>query len=458
MANRRDEERTDWSFMLPMVLGTMMNPLNSTMLATALTTICNSFARDAGSGALLIVPLYMATTIGQPLMGKLADIYNPKMINRLGFILVMLAALIGIVAPDFNWLIVSRVILGLGTSAAYPSAMALITHRYQTKERAIPGNILGIITVSSQVSMVLGPILGGFLTEAFGWRGIFFINIPWVICALYFSKNVPSVGRGKSINISSIVKEVDIIGIVIFAVFLLLLMQQLIQPDVSVMFTGIAALAFISFLMWERKQLSPFIDVRLLWQQPSLLFIFVRTLATNYILYVLLYALPQWVEAIKQMSPSQTGLIMFPMAVMSAVSAMVIARYNNLFRTNTLGIFTMVTACSGLFLLNVAVPIWGVVGMVMLTGMAVGINSIANQSSLSAEVPSNLTGVSFGLYRTFGYLGAIISGTQLKILFHKGVTDRSLHTLAWYAVISCVLLAVLYFSSLKRLRRSRVNA
>ncbi len=456
MVREPPKECIDWPFTLPLVLGTMMNPLNSTMLSTALTSICNSFARGISSGALLITPLYIASAIGQPLMGKLADIYNPKLINRLGFVLILIASVIGVVAPSFGWLIVSRVILGLGTSAAYPSAMALVAQKYQRKGMTIPGNILGIITIASQVSTVIGPMLGGFLTQISGWRGIFFINVPWVLCALYFSKNIPSGKRKQQkTTISSVFKNIDIIGIGLFATSLVLLMIILTQHHLSVAPIGITILFFIFFILWERKQTLAFIDIRLLWHQPSLLLVYIRTMATNYVMYLLLYGLPQWVEGTKNMSPAQTGLIMFPMSIISATSAMLTSRSNNLFRVNTVSVVTIGMACSFIFLLNQTVPIWIITLIIMFTGVPVGVNLMANQLSLGAEAPANQIGISFGLYRTFGYLGAIVSGAQLKTIFHKGATDTSLHLLGWFSLVSCILLVILYLFSLRKRQGKR---
>jgi hypothetical protein len=200
---------------------------------------------------------------------------------------------------------------------------------------------------------------------------------------------------------------------------------------------------------WERKQESPFIAVRLLWMQPSLLLVYIRTLATNYILYLLLYAMPQWVEGVKMMTPAQTGMVTFPMSVMSILSAMAISRTKSLFTINTLGIISITLASLALFFLYPDIPVYGIVGVTMLAGIGTGINLIANQSSLSAEVPQGKTGVSFGLYRTFGYIGAIVSGTQLKTIFQNGVRGDSIHVTGIYAIVSCVILALLYLPMLK---------
>ncbi|MDB5009445.1 MAG: transporter, partial [Mucilaginibacter sp.] len=75
--------------------------------------------------------------------------------------------------------------------------------------------------------------------------------------------------------------------------------------------------------------------------------------------------------------------------------------------------------------------------------LADGINLIANQALLNAESPLAQKGVSFGLFRTFGYIGAILSGSQLKTLFRNGITDQNFHHIGYYALYSCGALVVL---------------
>src|ERR1700742_672483 len=142
-----DDRRTMRRLLPPLVLGAMLNPLNSTMLSTALTQLTHSFGRDVSAGALLITPLYITATIAQPLMGRLADIYSPKLVNMAGLGLVLAAAVVGIVAPSFGWLIFSRILLGLGTSANYPSAIAILRRYYAERGRVMPSNALGWIAV-----------------------------------------------------------------------------------------------------------------------------------------------------------------------------------------------------------------------------------------------------------------------------------------------------------------------
>jgi MFS family permease len=432
-----------YQFMLPIVLGTMMNPLNSTMLATALIPLCNSFRISIGQGAILVTSLYITSTIAQPLMGRLADIFSAKTVYMSGYGLVMLSALLGLFAPAFSWLIASRILMGLGTSASYPSAMALLNKKYAEEGTAVPGNVLGIIGISAQVSMILGPVLGGVLTQCLGWKGIFFINIPWVIAAVYLSKAIPADLPAVLKQPKNLFKRLDVPGIIIFSVFLLALLLVLIQHT----FNWTLIVPVISLLglliVWERRHETPFIDVRLLGNQPSLLLVYIRAMATSYILYAMLYGLPQWLEGVRHFNPAETGLFMLPDSIIAIAVGMLISKGKNLFRQNFYGVVFMIATCAGIYSLNKEASILLIVVVTVIMGIAEGLNLIANQALLNAEAPLERKGVSFGLYRTFAYLGAIISSSQLKVLFHTGITDDKFHVLSYTCACSCVVLTIL---------------
>jgi MFS family permease len=443
MTNTPKEHSASNRFMVPIILGTMMNPLNSTMLATALIPLCNSIHISVGAGAILVTSLYVTATIAQPLMGRLADIFSAKKINTIGFILVLIAAIIGVMAPNLSWLVVSRVILGLGTSAAYPSAMALINKKYAALDQPVPGKLLGMVGISAQVSMILGPVLGGLLTQWLGWRGIFFINIPWVLISLYLAKAIPNDKGIANLKAAELYKRLDVSGILIFSFFLLSLLGLLMTEPFPWPLLASSVLLLSVLIIWERKQENPFIDVRLLANKPSLLFVYIRGLATSYILYCMLYGLPQWLEGVRQLTPSQTGLLMLPDSIVAIGIGLLISKSNKLFLQNLIGVVFMLITCAGMFLLNGQISIVMIVVFTLIMGVAEGLNLIANQALLNAEAPLDQKGVSFGLYRTFSYLGAILSGSQLKVLFHSGINQQRFHQLSYTAFYSALLLVLL---------------
>jgi MFS family permease len=109
-----------------MILGAILNPINSSIIAVSLVPIGVAFGAPPARTAWLVSSLYLATAIGQPVVGRLVDMYGPRRLYLAGTALVGLAGLLGTVAPSFAVLIVTRVLLGFGTCAGYPAAMYLI--------------------------------------------------------------------------------------------------------------------------------------------------------------------------------------------------------------------------------------------------------------------------------------------------------------------------------------------
>jgi len=187
--------------------------------------------------------------------------------------------------------------------------------------------------------------------------------------------------------------------------------------------------------------------------KPALLLVYIRTMATSYVLYQILYALPQWMEAVKHYNPANTGLMMLPESAMAIVIGLLISKSNKLFRQNLWGVLIMFLSCIGWLTLNEHSGVFYIFLITLVMGTAEGINMIANQALLNTEAPLAQKGVSFGLYRTFGYLGAILSSSQLKVLFHTGVTDQNFHVLGYFILCSCIALAILLIPLWFRMRK-----
>src|SRR5918992_327376 len=207
-------------FMSPLLLGTLLNPINSAMIATALVPIGRDLHVGPSSTAWLIASLYLAAGIGQPLMGRIAELYGPRKVSLMGLILVALAGLAGALAPGLGWLIIARGLLGLGTSASYPAAMTMIRDRADEMGIGVPGTVLGLISITSQASAVVGPPLGGLLVGLTGWRSIFLVNIPLalgglVLGWLWLPRDRPREASRRRAGYR-IGREIDIVGVVLF--------------------------------------------------------------------------------------------------------------------------------------------------------------------------------------------------------------------------------------------------
>jgi hypothetical protein len=112
-------------YMAPLVLGATLNPINSTMISTAIVPIADSLHASIAEAGWLIAVLYLTSAIAQPTMGRLVDLFGPRRIFLISLFLVAAAGVFGRLASSLTALVMVRVLLGIGTSAAYPAAMRI---------------------------------------------------------------------------------------------------------------------------------------------------------------------------------------------------------------------------------------------------------------------------------------------------------------------------------------------
>jgi len=165
------EKPFSWRFTTPLFIGSALNPINSSMIATALVPIATGLGVPIGQTASLVTALYLASAIAQPTAGKLAAVFGARRVFVVGIVLVLLGGVLGGVAPSLAMVLTARVLIGLGTSCAYPSAMMLIQRRAaQTGMEKPPGGVLGGLQIAGMATAALGLPIGGVIVQTIGWR------------------------------------------------------------------------------------------------------------------------------------------------------------------------------------------------------------------------------------------------------------------------------------------------
>ncbi|BDZ52179.1 hypothetical protein GCM10025867_44200 [Frondihabitans sucicola] len=248
-----------WRFTAPLLLGSTLNPINSSMLATGLVGIGVDFHTGPGKTATLISVLYLCSAVMQPTMGKLSTLFGPRRVFLSGAVILVVAGAIGAFAPSFGFLLLSRALIGVGTSAAYPTAMALVRKRADASGTGVPSRVLGNFSIASQVTTVVGLPLGGVLAGAFGWRALFFVNVPLAI--ITFTSTWIGVAKDQPLErggAGRIVRAIDIPGILLFAgtiVSLLVFFTDLASPIwwLLAVVVGLGA----ALVLWELRAASP---------------------------------------------------------------------------------------------------------------------------------------------------------------------------------------------------------
>jgi MFS family permease len=437
LAAPRDTPFT-WRFTTPLFIGSALNPINSSLIATALVPIAHGLHVPLGQTAALVTALYLASAIAQPTAGKAAEVFGPRRVFLVGIALVAVGGMVGGLAQNLITLLISRVLIGLGTSCAYPTAMLLIRRRAHDAGLAKPpGGVLGGLQIAGVATASLGLPIGGVLVGALNWRAVFLINVPVALIALIAALVgiAPDGPLDRTRRVRDVAASLDVIGIAGFATAMIALLLFLFDlPTARWYLLAISIVLWIALISWELRAGTPFIDVRLLAANPALSSTYLRYGLVLLCVYVVLYGITQWVETVRGLSESAAGLLLLPMTLVSGLVISPISRRNLIRGPAITAAVTCLIASAGILVLSASVWIGWIVVITVLFGVTVGTASAGNQTALYAQAPAEQLGTASGLLRTFGYVGSIASSAITGIVFHTRVTDRGVHLIAWIMI------------------------
>ncbi len=401
-----------------------------------------------GATATLVAVLYLASSVAQPTMGKISTRFGARTVFLAGLTIVGIGGIVGWLGPSIAWLMVARILIGIGTSAGYPTAMALIRHRAQVHRTGVPGGILSGIAIAGQATAALGLPIGGLLVGWAGWRSVFIINIPLAILGLILTLlGVPADKPDPAVRRERLVTALDPLGIVLFAatiISLLLFLSDLTDP--TWWYIPILLAFATATLMWERRARNPFIDVRVLGRNKPLLRTYLRIVLTMLAVYSVLYGLSQWMEEGRGLAAITVGLLLLPMNVVGAIASAIIGRRT--WVRIPLLIVGLTILVGGVLLIFVtsSVPLWLLIMLSLVFGITMGLGTVGNQSALYVQSPEDEIAVTSGLLRTASYIGAIFSSSLIGLAFGARATDHGLHIIAIaFAVMGVVLILLTLF-------------
>ena len=436
--------------------GTVLQPLNSSMIAVALVGIRTEF--HAGPEVnWLVSALYLATAVAAPSMGRLADLLGARRMFMVGLGLVAAGSVLAPFSPNLGALVACRVLLGLGTGAQYPCGVAIVRSASQ-RLRARPQTALGALAICAQVTVALGPTVGGLLVGLLGWQGIFWVNLPMVVVgAVAVLRTVPADPPLREIDTGgrNRLSQLDLPGLLLFTASMTAVMLWLLSLTGSPQWYWLAPAVLCGVgLVWrERRAPEPFLDLALL-SNRGLSTTYLRTIFTYTAFYMIFYGLPQWLEEARGYDATTSGLIVLPIAVVGTVSTVVATRLEGHRGPRpTLLIGTGVLAVGGVLLMlpGTSTPVGLLLALCAVLGLPNGFNNMGNQTAMYAESPADQTGATSGLYRTSQYIGANLASALIALVLGQQADARGLHEMGLViAVISAVLLVGVVFN--RRLR------
>ncbi|MEU5026859.1 MFS transporter [Streptomyces milbemycinicus] len=428
-----------------MILGSVLNPINSTIIAVALVPIGVALGAPPAQTAWLVSALYLATSIGQPVVGRLIDLYGPRRLFLVGMSLGGIAGLMGVLAPNLGVLIAARVVLGFGTCAGYPAAMHLIRGEAQRTGRESPAGVLTALAVANQTVAVIGPSLGGLLIGLGGWRTTFAVNIPLTVAGLILgARRLPKAPPPERSERTGERIRLDLAGMALFAATLVSLLLFLMQPRADRWYLPVlVAVAATGFTVRELRAPEPFIDLRVLGGNRPLVLTYGRTVLAAVVSYAFLYGYPQWLEEGRGLSASQAGLAQLPVFLVGIAVSTATGRRSEVRGKLVVGALGQIAASATLLLLRPDSPVWLLIAVALLFGVPQGLINLALQNAVYHQADPARIGSSAGLMRTFFYLGAMVASSAYGAFYGARANTGGLHGLASLMLaVAAVFLAV----------------
>ncbi|MFD1452937.1 MFS transporter [Oceanobacillus sojae] len=432
--------RKPWLFILTIGLGTLLNPLNSSMISVALTRMQHEFTLTFADASWLISIFYLASAAGQPVMGKLSDMFGPKKLFIAGLILVAAASVLAPFSPNFLSLLACRALQAIGSSTLFPSGMSMV-RTHITKGQ---GKALAVLSVFASTSAAFGPSIGGFLIASWDWHSIFLINFPFIILSFVLALFVlPNTGQGKFE-----IKRINFIGIGLFITAIVGLILFLLSLDQNIRWWALLMFlaAGIVFYLYEIKQTEPFIDMKGLTKNHTVSLIYVQFMSINLIYYCYFFGFPTFLQQVRNYSEQHTGLIMLALAgfgvIVSPLAGRIIDKYGSKLPM-VIGAALLLVGTGLLLTYHETSPLLWLLVIMAVLGMSNGFNNISMQTALYEHVKPEETGSASGLFQTSRYLGSILSSSLLGLTFNRHLDDQHLHLVAIICFVFCVIVLAL---------------
>ena len=413
-----------WPALWSLVIGFFMILIDTTIVSVANPRIMEGLNADINSVIWVTSAYLLAYAVPLLITGRLGDRFGPKKLYLTGLVVFTLASLWCGLSGNVETLIMARILQGLGAALMTPQTMAVITRIFPPGGR---GPAMAVWGATAGIATLVGPILGGVLVDGLGWEWIFFINVPVGIVGFILAlRNVPSLKTHPH--------RFDIPGVVLSAVGLFLLVFGIqegetynwgtITGPISVWGLIIAGiLVLVAFVVWQRfNKGEPLLPLELFRDRNfSLANIGITTVGFT----VTAFSLPLifYYQLVRGLTPTQSALMMVPMALISGGLAPVVGKLVD--RVNP----KYITA-TGLALMAVAL-LWNSalmqpdtpILMFLLPSAVLGFANAGIWAPLSTTATRNLpprqAGAGSGVYNTTRQIGAVLGSAAIAVLIQS---------------------------------------
>ena len=367
-------------------IASLITPLNTSMVPVALEDVRISLGVDTSTAISLLSAFAFASAIAQPVGGLVADRVGPRTVLLAGFLIMAIGVVGAVCARSFHVLVAFRVVQALGGAAGYPAGLALV--RGDGAQGVTPWR-LGIISTSGNVAAALGPVLGGALLGLWGWRSVFLVNVPLIAVGALVACSVPD----RRVHVE------------------------------------------------ERSPVALLAVLR-----KPILFACAQMMVFCLIFFSVFIGAPLWLLHHGRFGTLQAGLMMLPVATISALATPLAVRAAARWGVGwvlVLGGGSLLVGALLLFVVGHETPAWALTAVIAVFGVPNAFNNLGLQLDLTRVADAHEMGTAGGLLQTARFVGAGLAGAVIGLIFRNDATTEALHLLAIViGVLGLTLVAV----------------
>jgi EmrB/QacA subfamily drug resistance transporter len=414
MGNGMDSNMNKKMVLLVASMATFLTPYMGSSVNIALPSIGREFAMDAILLGWVATSYLLTTAIFLVPFGRIADIYGRKRIFTYGIFIFTASSLLTAISTSAIMLISFRILQGIGSAMIFGTAVAILTSVFPPGER---GRALGINVGAVYLGLSLGPFLGGFLTQHFGWRSIFVANVPLgltvIIFVLWKLKGEWAEAKGE---------KFDLVGSIIYSLALVAILYGLssLQELSASWVILVGILGILVFIWWEIKAKSPVLNIGIFRNNAVFAFSNLAALINYSSTFAVGFLLSLYLQYIKGFNPQNAGLILVSMPAMMTIFAPLAGRLSDRIEPRIVAsmgmVFTTLALALFIFLSENTPLAFILVGLIIL-GFGAALFSSPNTNAVMSSIEKRFYGVASATLATMRNIGMVLSMGIAMLIF-----------------------------------------
>lgn len=409
-----DEKTLKRSVMLVAAFAAFLTPFMGSAINLALPSIGRDFNASAIELGWIVSSFILSSAIFLLPLGRLADIVGRKKIFTYGITLFTISTFLIIFSRSIGSLITLRILQGISSAMIFGTSLAILTSVFGPGER---GRAMGINITAVYTGLSGGPVIGGLLTQYFGWRSIFAFLVPIGLISLYLiiRKMKPEWAESKG-------EKFDWKGSVIYGISLASFMYGFSKLPSA---TGWILLASglvlgILFILFEKRVINPVFDIRLILNNRVFAFSGIAALIHYSATSATGFFISLYLQYLKGFDARTAGLIMISQPVMMALLSPLAGKLSDKYNPGVIASAGMGLTATGLIMLcfvNTGTPVVSIISLLVIMGIGFALFSSPNSNAIMSSVEKRYLGVASGVVGTMRMVGQMLSmGIAMMLL------------------------------------------